>query len=163
MRLEDVFAQQREEWEPAFAAAGRTITLSDDVNRPVLATPGSLAQELATVIENSLRYGAGDTTVSVRTANAGHGVFIDITDEGPGVADDIAPNIFERHVSGHGSTGVGLALAKALVEADGGRIELTQRRPPVFSILLNSVPKSLDPDNVLPKGALVTVGRRRRF
>ncbi|WP_128772645.1 sensor histidine kinase [Actinomyces oricola] len=163
VRLEDVFAQQREEWEPAFAAAGRTITLSDDVNRPVLATPGSLAQELATVIENSLRYGAGDTTVSVRTANAGHGVFIDVADEGPGVADDIAPNIFERHVSGHGSTGVGLALAKALVEADGGRIELTQRRPPVFSILLNSVPKSLDPDNVLPKGALVTVGRRRRF
>ena len=99
----------------------------------------------------------------LRTANAGHGVFIDIADEVPGVADDIAPNIFERHVSGHGSTGVGLALAKALVEADGGRIELTQRRPSVFSILLNSVPKSLDPDNVLPKGALVTVGRRRRF
>lgn len=161
--LRDVFAQQREEWEPAFREAGRTITFADDVGRPVLASPGSLAQVLATVIENSLRYGEGTTRVSVRSANAGHGVFVDIEDEGPGVADELATSLFERHVSGHGSTGVGLALAKDLIEADGGRIELSQRRPPVFSILLNAVPKSLDPANVLPKGALVSVGRRRRF
>ena len=163
LHLGEVFAQQRDEWGPAFEAAGRALVLSDDVDRPVLATPGSLAQELATVIENSLRYGAGTTTVSVRSANGGHGVFIDIADEGEGVDDDLAPTIFERSVSGHGSTGVGLALAKDLVEADGGRIELSQRRPPVFSILLNSVPKSLDPNKVLPQGALVSVGRRRRF
>ena len=163
LHLGEVFAQQRDEWGPVFEAAGRALVLSDDVDRPVLATPGSLAQELATVIENSLRYGAGTTTVSVRSANGGHGVFIDIADEGEGVDDDLAPTIFERSVSGHGSTGVGLALAKDLVEADGGRIELSRRRPPVFSILLNSVPKSLDPNKVLPQGALVSVGRRRRF
>ena len=163
LHLKDIFAQQREEWEPAFEQAGRTITFSDEISHPVLATPGSLAQVLATVIENSLRYGAGTTSVSVRSANGGHAVFIDITDEGEGVAEDIAPHVFERHVSGYGSTGVGLALAKDLVEADGGRIELSQRSPAVFSILLNAVPKSLDPNNVLPQGALVSVGRRRRF
>ncbi len=140
-----------------------TITFSDEISHPVLATPGSLAQVLATVIENSLRYGAGTTSVSVRSANGGHAVFIDIADEGEGVAEDIAPHVFERHVSGYGSTGVGLALAKDLVEADGGRIELSQRSPAIFSILLNAVPKSLDPNNVLPQGALVSVGRRRRF
>ncbi|WP_126383290.1 sensor histidine kinase [Actinomyces howellii] len=163
LNLSDLFARQRDEWAPAFAEAGRSITLTDDIGLPVLASPGSLAQVLATVIENSLRYGAGATTVSVRSANGGHGVFVDVADEGPGVPDDLAPTVFERHVSGHGSTGVGLALAKDLVEADGGRIELSQRRPAVFSILLNAVPKSLDPNNVLPQGALVSVGRRRRF
>ena len=162
LHLADVFDQQREEWEPAFTEAGRRLTFADEVELPVLATPGSLAQVLATVIENSLRYGAGTTSVSVRSANGGHGVFIDVADQGPGVSDEIAPDIFKRHVSGHGSTGVGLALAKDLVEADGGRIELRQRRPPVFSVLLNAVPRSLDPDNVLPQGALVAVGRRRR-
>ena len=163
LHLKDIFAQQREEWEPAFEQAGRTITFSDEIRHPVLATPGSLAQVLATVVENSLRYGAGTTTVSVRSANGGHAVFIDVADEGEGVAEDIAPHVFERHVPGYGSTGVGLALAKDLVEADGGRIELSQRSPAVFSILLNAVPKSLDPNNVLPQGALVSVGRRRRF
>ena len=163
LRLVDVLDQQREEWGPSFAAAGRRLVMSDEVGMPVLATPGSLAQVLATCLENSLRYGAGTTTVSVRSANGGHGVFIDIADEGPGVDDDLAPTIFERAVSGHGSTGVGLALARNLIEADGGRIELSQRRPPVFSVLLNAVPKTLDPDKVLPQGALVSVGRRRRF
>lgn len=163
LRLVDVLDQQRGEWEPAFRLAGRRLIMSDEVGLPVLATPGSLTQVLATCLENSLRYGAGTTSVSVRSANGGHGVFIDIADEGPGVDDDLAPTIFERAVSGHGSTGVGLALARNLVEADGGRIELSQRRPPVFSILLNVVPKSLDPDKVLPQGALVSVGRRRRF
>ncbi|WP_303324886.1 sensor histidine kinase [Actinomyces radicidentis] len=163
LHLEDVFAQQREEWEPSFAEAGRTLVMKDEVGLPVLATPGSLAQELATCIENSLRYGEGTTSVTVRSANGGHGVFIDVADEGEGVEDDLAPHVFERSVSGHGSTGVGLALARDLVEADGGRIELSQRRPAVFSILLNAVPKSLDPNNVLPQGALVSVGRRGRF
>ena len=163
LHLDEVFAQQREEWEPAFTEAGREITFADDVELPVLASPGSLAQVLATMIENSLRYGAGTTSVRVRSAKGGHGVFIDVADEGDGVEEDIAQHVFERHVSGHGSTGVGLALAKDLVEADGGKIELSQRSPAVFSVLLNAVPRSLDPNNVLPQGALVSVGRRRRF
>ena len=62
LHLKDIFAQQREEWEPAFEQVGRTITFSDEISHPVLATPGSLAQVLATVIENSLRYGAGTTS-----------------------------------------------------------------------------------------------------
>lgn len=163
LHLSEVFAQQEEEWGPAFETAGRSLTFADEVRQPVLATPGSLAQVLATVIENSLRYGAGRTEVSVRSANGGHGIFIDVADQGEGVAEDIAQHVFERNVSGHGSTGVGLALAKDLVEADGGRIELSRRCPAVFSILLNAVPRSLDPNNVLPQGALVSVGRRRRF
>ncbi len=162
LHLPDVLGQQREEWGPAYAAAGRELVFRDEVGLPVLATPGSLAQVLATLIENSLRYGDGTTTVSVRSAKGTHGVFIDVADEGPGVDDEIAPRVFERAVSGHGSTGVGLALAKDLVEADGGRIELSQRRPPVFSVLLKAVPKSLDPKNVMPQGAIVSVGRRRR-
>ena len=135
----------------------------DDAARlAVLATPGALAQVLATLLENALKYGAGTTKVVTRPASAGHGVFIDVSDEGPGVDDDLAPDIFTKHVSGGSGTGLGLALAKDLVTADGGRLELSQRRPPVFTIFLNAVPKSLDPDVVLPPGALISVGRRRR-
>ncbi|MFH5824289.1 ATP-binding protein [Georgenia sp. AZ-5] len=162
VHLDEVFAQQHEEWGPAFKKAKRELVLDDAAGLAVLATPGALAQVLATLLENALKYGAGTTKVVTRPASAGHGVFIAVSDEGEGVDDELAPDIFTKHVSGRSGTGLGLALAKDLVAADGGRLELSQRRPPVFTIFYNAVPKSLDPDVVLPQGALVSVGRRRR-
>ena len=39
-------------------------------------------------------------------------------------------------MSGRNSTGLGLAVARDLAEADGGRLELLQQRPPVFALFL---------------------------
>lgn len=161
LHLEEVFSQQAEEWSGQFAAKKRKLVFEDETGRLPLASPGALSQVLATLIENSLKYGAGTTTVSTRPSSS-HGVFIDVADEGPGISDELAPDIFTKGVSGGGSTGLGLALAWELTNADGGRLELTQRKPAVFTILLNGLPAALDPDSVLPQGALVTVGRRRR-
>lgn len=161
MQLGEIFAQQREEWEPAFQNAGRELRFVADTDRLVLGTRGSVTQVLATLIENSLKYGAGTTTVTARRAS-GKGVFIDVGDEGEGVPDELAPDIFTKHVSGKGGTGIGLAVARDLASSDGGRLELSQRRPPIFTLFLNGVPASLNPDVVMPKGALVSVGRRRR-
>jgi signal transduction histidine kinase len=161
LHLDEIFAQQQEEWDEQFAREGRTLTFADEASRVVLASPGGLSQALATVIENSLKYGAGTTRVTTRPSS-GRGVFIDVADEGEGVSDDLAPVLFTKGVSGRGSTGLGLALAKDLVAADGGRLELTQRRPPTFTIFLNGLPTALDPDKVIPQGALVSVGRRRQ-
>jgi len=162
LRLEEVFAQQAEEWAPTFAKAGRELVLPEHSDLSVLATPGALAQVLSTLLENSLKYGAGTTTVRARSSASEHGVVIEVTDEGPGVSDDIAPDIFERNVTSGKGTGRGLALARDLVAADGGRLELAQRRPPVFAIFLSAVPKTFDPAVVLPQGSLVSMGRRRR-
>ncbi|WP_338049691.1 ATP-binding protein [Ruania rhizosphaerae] len=164
LHLDEVFDQQRDEWVPTYARVGRTLEFGDAKDISVLATPGALAQVLATLLENSLKYGEGTTSVRVRPSKSGAdtGVVIEVADEGPGVADDLAPRIFERHVTSGKGTGLGLGLARDLVTADGGRLELAQRRPPVFAIFLNAVPKRLDPDKVLPPGSLVVVGRRRR-
>lgn len=160
----EAFNTQREEWEDAFVAAGRELVFTDEAELPVLADGGKLSQVLATLIENSLRYGAGTTRVSARRAASRRGVVIDVTDEGEGIDDDLAPDVFEKGVSGHGSTGIGLALAKDLAGAMGGRLELTSNRPPVFTLSLAAIPASLDPDRVMPQGPVVSMGRRsRRF
>lgn len=162
VRLDELFAQQAEEWTPTFEAAGRSLQLAEATNLAVLATPGALAQVLSTLLENSLKYGDGATTVTARSSASEQGVVIEVTDEGPGVSDELAPAIFDRDVTSGKGTGRGLALARDLVAADGGRLELAHRRPPVFAIFLSAVPKAIDPSEVLPQGALVSMGRRRR-
>ena len=160
----EAFNTQREEWESAFEKAGRSLVFTDEAELPLLADAGKLSQVLATLIENSLNYGEGATLVVARKSANKRGVIIAVSDEGSGVADDLAPDIFAKGVSGHGSTGIGLALAKDLTQAMGGRLELTQNHPPVFTVSLSAIPASMDPDHVMPQGSVVSMGRRsRRF
>ena len=160
----EAFNTQREEWEEAFEKSGRQLVFTDEAALPVLADGPKLSQVLATLIENSLRYGNGATRVVARKSANSRGVVIEVCDEGEGVADDLAPDIFEKGVSGHGSTGIGLALARDLAGAMGGRLELTSNHPPVFTLSLAAIPASFDPDHVMPQGPVVSMGRRsRRF
>ncbi|MFV0253056.1 MAG: ATP-binding protein [Beutenbergiaceae bacterium] len=162
--LAEIFEQQEREWRPTFRRAGRGLDFGDVDDVSVLATPGALAQAMSTLLENSLKYGGGTTSVRVRPSKTGRddGVVIEVADEGDGVSDDLAGHIFERHVTSGQGSGLGLGLARDLVAADGGRLELAQRRPAVFAIFLAAVPTRLDPDSVLPPGSMVVVGRRRR-
>lgn len=162
VHLLEIVHQQREEWGPAFERAGRALVVEVASDVAVLATPGALAQVLATLIENSLKHGDGTTTVRARTSGSSGAIAVDVTDEGPGVPDELAPRIFEREVTSGSGTGLGLALARDLVAADGGRLELAQRRPPIFTIFLAGVPRLFDPSVVLPRGAAVSPGRGRR-
>jgi signal transduction histidine kinase len=140
--IDAVLAQQEVEWAPAFRRARRRLVRDGSTGLTVLSTPGGLAQVVATLIDNALVHGAGMVTVHTREAS-GH-IVVEVRDEGPGVADDLVPRIFERSFSGAHRTGLGLALARDLVAADGGRLELAQPRPPVFAIFL--APASADGD-----------------
>ena len=160
----EVFNTAREEWEDQFEAAGRPLVFLDEAERPILADAGKLGQVLATLIENSLRYGGGTTRVWAHAGTSKRGVVIEVSDEGEGIDELLAPDIFQKGVSGHGSTGIGLALAHDLAQAMGGRLELKTNKPPVFTVSVAAIPASLDPDRVMPEGPLMSMGRRsRRF
>ncbi|MBD3780192.1 MAG: sensor histidine kinase [Micrococcales bacterium] len=164
VRLVDVVHQQEEEWRPTFEAEGRRLVVDVDPAAQVLATPGALAQVLATLIENSLRHGGGTTTVRSRPG-ASRAVVVEVGDEGEGVPDELAPRIFEREVTSGKGTGLGLALARDLASADGARLELAQRRPAVFALFLTGLPAMMAPDVVLPRGSVISPrvdGSRRR-
>jgi signal transduction histidine kinase len=133
--LDEVVKQQIEEWRPAYRSAGRAIVCSGRQGMRAVATPGAVAQVLAALIENSLMHGGG--TVALRIRVTGNQAVIEVTDEGPGVPADLGARIFERSISGRNSTGIGLAVARDLAEADGGRLELLQQQPPVFALFLS--------------------------
>ncbi|MEU3407709.1 ATP-binding protein [Streptomyces sp. NPDC006670] len=133
--LDEVVKQQLEEWRPAYRSAGRAIVRSGKTGMRAVGTPGAVSQVLATLVENALMHGGG--TVALRTRVTGNQAVIEVTDEGPGVPPDLGNRIFERAISGRNSTGIGLAVARDLAEADGGRLELLQSQPPVFALFLS--------------------------
>ena len=125
---------------------------------------------IATLIENSLVHGGGRTLVKVRRND--HSTVVEVSDEGPGIDPELGKRVFERSVSGPRSsgTGVGLALARTLVEDDGGRLELLTEVPASFGMFLISAPgeetgpeettraEASDDLSLLPQGSVV---RRR--
>ncbi|MFT2017653.1 ATP-binding protein [Streptomyces sp. 796.1] len=133
--LDEVVKQQVEEWRPAYRGEGRAIVRSGKNGLRAVGTPGAVAQVLATLIENSLMHGGG--TVALRTRVTGNQAVVEVSDDGPGVPPDLGARVFERTVSGRNSTGLGLAVARDLAEADGGRLELLQQQPPIFALFLS--------------------------
>jgi signal transduction histidine kinase len=134
--LDDIVLQQVVEWEPAFAARQRIVKATGTRGLVALATPNGLSQVLATLLENSLIHGAGTVTVSTRST--GISLVVEVSDEGPGVPPELGARIFERSVSGRRGTGLGLAVARELAEADGGRLELVQQKPAMFALFLSA-------------------------
>ncbi|MCL2594476.1 MAG: HAMP domain-containing histidine kinase [Promicromonosporaceae bacterium] len=159
VRLADVVRQLAEEWTPTYLRANRRLTFEVPGDQRVLATPGALSQVLATLLENSLKYGDGVTTIRSRPSGTTGAVALEIGDEGQGVSDEIASRIFERGFTSGKGTGLGLAIARDLAAADGGRIELSQRRPAVFTVFLAGVPKTLNPSVLLPAGTSISSRR----
>jgi signal transduction histidine kinase len=88
----------------------------------------AVRQVLTVLVDNAATHGRGTITVAVREAAAA--VAIDVGDEGAGVHE---PELFARRADGHG---IGLALARRLAEAEGGRLQLTRAAPPIFTLLL---------------------------
>jgi signal transduction histidine kinase len=123
-------------WHGRLAADGRPLRVeSHDARVVALVSRDALAHVLDVLLANASTHGAG--TVTIRIRRLGEGVAIDVADEGAGVADESRERIFERRSSGvAGREGIGLALARNLVEAEGGRLVLSSARPPVFTVVL---------------------------
>lgn len=130
------------EWTHPFHETGRELLLLGDESLQAPITGSRLREAVAVLVDNALMHGGGTCTISVRTVPTMSSrdplICVEVSDEGEGVRDELAPHIFDRGFSAGGSTGVGLALARALVEADGGRLELQRRRPALFAVFLGS-------------------------
>lgn len=132
--LDSVIAALQREWQPAFEEARRSVRVGGERGLLVVASRSGVSQILSTLFENTLAHGSG--TVQVIARRSGPSVVVEVSDRGAGVDPQIAPHIFKRRVS-TGGTGLGLALARDLAQANGGRLELRSTQPAVFALFLS--------------------------
>jgi signal transduction histidine kinase len=98
--------------------------------------PERVHQVVANLLENAVRHSPAGGRVRV-TARPDRGrVAIEVTDEGPGIPEEEANRVFERfyradpaRASADGGAGLGLAIARWIVDLHGGEIRAERRRP----------------------------------
>jgi signal transduction histidine kinase len=124
------------DWHGPLASAGRPlrVTVDASIPAPSISEP-AVRQILDVLVDNSMRHGRGVVTVDVRRVPGA--VAVRVEDEGTVVLDPTL--IFQRrNDNGHG---IGLALARTLAEAEGGRLVLERPGPsPKFALLLPAPP-----------------------
>ena len=130
-----LFDEIETEWHGRLASEGRPLRIarSDDLP-PVRVSDAAVRQILSVMVNNAAVHGAGVTTVTARRTS--DCVALDVADEGPGFPGDVERS-FARRPDGGSQHGIGLALARALAEAEGGRLVVTRAGPhPIVSLLL---------------------------
>ena len=129
-------------WHPVLAARGRPLRLAIIGTPHARVVASALTQILDVLIDNADRHGAGAITVTIRALD--DAVAIDIADEGPPLQGDPSA-MFQRRTEPTTGHGIGLALARRLAEAQGGRLRLATPDPPTFTLLLPAYPVASAP------------------
>jgi two-component system sensor histidine kinase BaeS len=91
---------------------------------PLHADPSRLQSVLSNLVSNAVRHTPSGGHVTVSTARTDVSLVLRVVDDGPGIAPDLLPHVFERFVKTVDSSGsgLGLAIARDLAVAHGGEI-----------------------------------------
>jgi PAS domain S-box-containing protein len=112
-------------------AVERGITLESDVSDcgVTLGDPERLQQGLGNLLSNALKFTPPGGTIAVRCEKHGEEVTVTVSDTGEGIGPEFLPHVFDRFRQAdgsrsrrHGGLGLGLAIARQLVEMHGGAI-----------------------------------------
>lgn len=123
----ELAADTADAFRPAATAAGVHIDVA--AGRPAIADvdPDRLGQAVANLVENALKHTS--TRIDLRVTEEDGTVRVIVTDDGPGIAADDLPRIFEPLYVGRRTprrnvgSGLGLAIVRELVTAMGGTVE----------------------------------------
>ncbi len=115
----------------------------------IRADPLKLSWVMSNLMANALRYTPSGGTISVSLSATGAGARLRVTDNGPGIPPEVREHLFERfaqwRVNGSepGSAGLGLAIAKEIVDAHAGRIFVDSElgRGTTFTVELPASPE----------------------
>ncbi len=123
-----------------------TIETDDAPSYSVLGDPARLERVVGNLLTNALKYSPEDAPVNIRVARKGSEVELDVIDHGIGIEPESLKTLFDRyyrtragkeHASG---LGLGLYIARLIVEAHGGRITVSSEvgKGSTFRVILPS-------------------------
>jgi two-component system sensor histidine kinase KdpD len=128
------------------------ISIPNDLP-PVLIDPVEIDQVVANLVENAVKYTPTGAEIAVSATVANGELRVSVADQGPGVSSDALPRLFEPFYRAPAAgairgSGLGLAVAKGLVHAHGGRIwaESEDGRGARFIFTIPSAPLEVEPD-----------------
>jgi signal transduction histidine kinase len=114
-------------------AAARTIVLDRAIAPGVIVTGDreALKRAVANLLENAVRLAPAGSRIRLATGSEGNQAWIAVADEGPGIALDDQPHVFDRfwradkaRSRSDGGTGLGLAIVRQIAESHGGQVRL---------------------------------------
>lgn len=143
------------------AAEAKAITLTSNVDAeagPVTGDPARLQQVLWNLLTNAVKFTPQGGTVAVRVQAANGQVEFTVEDTGPGIPPAFLPHVFERFRQaagelnrGKGGLGLGMAIARKVVELHEGTITAANRDPGPGAVFTVRLPiKALRPGEARP-------------
>ncbi len=144
----------------------RVVVDLDDGLPPVSVDPSSIAEVVYILLDNASKYAPVGTIIAIRAAvEADRYVEITVDDEGPGIAPDVRERVFEKffrvparapHDPRRGGIGLGLPIARRLVEAQAGRIWIEAPESGVGTRVIMKLPIAVEAsEHQTPAAALV--------
>jgi len=131
VRLSELLADTVEAMSPHASAGGVALRAEVGADATARANPEQIQRVLFNLVQNAIRHTPTDGAVVVRAQPVAQAVEIEVADTGEGISPRDRDNVFEPFVQGatrsartDGSAGLGLAIARAIVEAHGGQIWL---------------------------------------
>lgn len=119
-------------WGHVLSRAGRQLERTIEPKVQILARREHVLGVISSLLDNAVSHGRG--AVSLTVTRRERAAELAVSDEGDGVPADLLPSIFDRQVSGRQGTGIGLALAHSLADAEGGTLSV--ERPALFVLRL---------------------------
>jgi signal transduction histidine kinase len=155
-------------------AAARGIVLDRAIAPGVTVTGDrdALKRVVANLLENAVRLAPEGSRIRLATGSEGDRAWIAVADEGPGIAAEDQPHVFDRfwradraRARADGGTGLGLAIVRQIVESHGGQVRL-QSKVGVGSSFVIWLPVTVTPEATprppTPAPALTTPAERAR-
>ena len=131
-RVEDLLQSSVEAVRPRADAKGLSLSLDVDASLPMLEMDATrISQVIGNLLENAITHTPEGGRVSVLARDSAGAVEVTVSDTGAGIASEDLPRLFDRFYRADpsrdrstGGAGLGLTIARRLVEAHGGTIEV---------------------------------------